>query len=174
VFRSATTIAAAMALLAASQAHAAAATTCMTQVEVRGMVAYVMPSAMGALIERCRPALKSNAAMLTRGPQLVSELQAGQSAAFPMARQTFAKFSGAENKATADLFSTMPESTLKPIIESALSNELVANVQVNNCADIDRVFGTLQPLPASNFVDLITQVLAIAARDDHKMPICAD
>ena len=174
MFRSATAVAATMALLAAGQAQAAAATTCMTQIEVRGMVAYVMPSAIGALIERCRPALKSDAAMLTRGPQIVSELQAGQSAAFPMARQAFAKFSGADNKATADLFRTMPESTLKPIIESAMSTELVAGVQVKNCADIDRVFGTLQPLPASNFVDLITQVLAIAARDDHKLPICAD
>lgn len=173
MLRSATTVAAAMALLSASQVEAAA-TTCMTQGEVRGMVAYVMHSAMGALIERCRPALKSDAAMLTRGPQIVSELQSGQAAAFPMARQAFAKFSGADNKATADLFTTMPESTLKPIIEGTMSKELVANVQVENCADIDRVFGTLQPLPASNFVDLITQVLAIAARDDHKLPICAD
>ena len=172
MFRSATAIAAAVALLTASQAQAAAS-ACMTQGEVHGMVAYVMPSAMGALIERCRPALKSDAAMLTRGPLLVSELQAGQSAAFPMARQAFAKFSATDSKDTSDLFLSMPESMLKPIIEQAMSQELVGKVQVKNCADIDRVFKTLQPLPSGNFVDLITQVLAIAARDDHKLPICA-
>ena len=175
MFRSATGIAAAMALLSASQAEAAApAPACMTQPELRGMVAYILPSTMGALIERCRPGLSSSAAMLTGGPRLVSELQAGQTAAFPMARQAFSKFSGSGDKAASDLFMTMPEGMLKPIIEEAMTKELVSNIKVADCRDIDRVFATLQPLPASNFVELFTQVFTIAARNDRKMPVCAD
>ncbi|MFM5893421.1 MAG: hypothetical protein ACKOQM_03195 [Novosphingobium sp.] len=172
MFRSATAIAAAMALLSASQASAAA-TTCMTQPELRGMVSYVLPSVMGAVIERCRPSLPSNAAMLTRGSQLVGELQAGQSAAFPMARQAFSKFSGSDGKTGADLFNSMPEEALKPIIESMMAQELTKDVKTKDCADIDRVFATLQPLPARNFVELVTQVLTIAGRDNQKMSVCA-
>lgn len=173
MFRSATSVAAAMALLTASQASAADK-TCITQPELRGMVSYVLPSVMDAVIERCRPALPSNAAMLTRGSQLVGELQAGQSAAFPMARQAFAKFSGSDGKAGADLFNAMPEETLKPVIEGLVSQELTKDVKTKDCADIDRIFTTLQPLPAKNFVDLFTQVLAIAGRENQKMSICAD
>lgn len=166
--------AAALALLSTGQlAQAAAAKPCMSQAELRGMVAYVLPSVMSSVVERCRASLPAGSAMLTRGTQVVSELEAGQSAAFPMARQAFAKFSDDGNKDGADLFLSMPESTLKPIIEGAITQELTASVKVKDCPDIDRVFGTLQPLPASNFVDLVTQIMTIAARDDKKMSVCA-
>lgn len=173
MFRSTTAFAAAMALLSASQANAAAQ-TCITQPELRGMVSYVLPSVMGAVIEKCRATLPSNAAMLTRGSQLLGELQTGQSAAFPMARQAFAKFSGSDGKAGADLFNAMPEEALKPVIENIVSQELTKDVKIKDCPDIDRVFATLQPLPARNFVELFTQVLVIAGRDNQKMSVCAD
>ena len=166
--------AAALALLSTGQlAQAATAKPCISQPELRGMVAYIMPSVMSSVIERCRASLPAGSAMLTRGTQVVTELQAGQSAAFPMARQAFAKFSDDGNKDGADLFQSMPEDTLKPIIESAITKELTASVTVKDCPDIDRVFGTLQPLPASNFVDLITQVMTIATRDNKQMSVCA-
>ena len=44
---------------------------------------------------------------------------------------------------------------------------------MKDCADIDRVFGTLTPLPASNFVDFVTEVFTIAARNDKTMAICS-
>ena len=173
--RTAFRLTAALALLATSQLSAAMpapAQPCMTPAELRGMVAYVVPSAMTTLIERCRPGLPAGASLLGRGGQLVAEFEAGRAAAFPLARRAFAKFSDTGDKNTTAIMLTMPEETLRPIVDDALSSKLVGAIAVKNCADIDRIFATLEPLPASNFIDLFTQVVTIGARDDKKMSVC--
>ena len=110
--------------------------------------------------------------MLVRGAQLAVELESGRAAAFPLARRAFAKFSDTGDKNTTAIMLTMPEETLRPIVDDALSSKLVGAIAVKNCADIDRIFATLEPLPASNFIDLFTQVVTIGARDDKKMSVC--
>ena len=173
--RTAFRLTAALALLATSQLSAgtpAPGQPCMTPAELRGMVAYVVPSAMTTLIERCRPGLPAGASLLGRGGQLVAEFEAGRAAAFPLARRAFAKFSDTGDKNTTAIMLTMPEETLRPIVDDALSSKLVGAIAVKNCADIDRIFATLEPLPASNFIDLFTQVVTIGARDDKKMSVC--
>ena len=75
--RTACRLAATLALLSTSQLQAAAPThPCITPAELRGMVAYVLPSAMTTLIERCRPGLPAGASLLGRGGQLVAEFEA--------------------------------------------------------------------------------------------------
>ena len=173
--RTAFRLAATLALLSTSQLSAAApapARACMTPAELRGMVAYVLPSAMTTLIERCRPGLPAGASLLGRGGQLVAEFEAGRAAAFPLARRAFAKFSDVGDKNTTAIMLTMPDETLRPIVDETLSNKLVGSIAVKDCADIDRIFATLEPLPASNFIDLFTQVVTIGARDDKKMSVC--
>ena len=136
------------------------------------MVAYVLPSAMTTLIERCRPGLPAGASLLGRGGQLVAEFEAGRAAAFPLARRAFAKFSDVGDKHTTAIMLTMPEETLRPLVDDTLSTKLVGSIAVKDCADINRIFATLEPLPASNFIDLFTQVVMIGARDDKKMSVC--
>ena len=169
-------IAATLALLSTSQLQAAApapAKPCMTQVELRGMVAYVMPSAMSTLIDRCKSALPAGASLLTRGAQLVTEFEGGRIAAFPMARQAFAKFSDSGDKNATAIMLIVPEETLRPIVDDTVTQKLIGSITAKDCPDIDRVFATLEPLPASNFIDLVTQVVAIGARDDKQMSVCA-
>lgn len=173
--RTAFRLAASLALLSTSQLQAAApapAKSCMTAAELHGMVAYVLPSAMSTLVERCRPALPAGASLLGRGGQLLAEFEAGRGAAFPLARQAFAKFSDTGDKNTTAIVLTMPEETLRPIVDDALATKLVGSIAVKDCADIDRIFTTLEPLPASNFIDMITQIVTIGARDDRKMSVC--
>ena len=173
--RTAFRLAAALALLSTSQLSAATpapAHPCMTPAELRGMVAYVLPSAMTTLIERCRPGLPAGASLLGRGGQLVAEFEAGRAAAFPLARRAFAKFSDVGDKHTTAIMLTMPEETLRPLVDDTLSTKLVGSIAVKDCADINRIFATLEPLPASNFIDLFTQVVTIGARDDKKMSVC--
>lgn len=165
--------AAALAMISTGQMAQAQAKSCMTQAELHGMVAYVLPSAMTAVVERCRASLPAGSAMLTRGPELTRELEAGQSAAFPLARRAFAKFSDKGDDSGAAMMMLMPEAAFRPIIEGALSQQLTSSIKVKDCPDIDRVFGTLRPLPASNFVDLFTQVITITARDDKQLSVCA-
>lgn len=162
-------LAAGIALLSATQAQAAEK-ACLTRPELRGMISYVMPSLMGAVVDKCRPALAASAPLIVRGSQLRDEYRAGQSAAFPMARQAFAKFSGDDKG--SETFQAMPESVLKPLIETIAAKQLTDEIKASNCADIDRVFATLQPLPSGNFVDLLAEVVAIGSRGNPRMQVC--
>ena len=165
--------AAALALLSTSQLQAAAPVKpCMTQTELRGMVAYVMPSAMATLIGRCQPVLPAGASMLVRGAQLAAELESGRAAAFPLARRAFAKFSDTGDKMTGAMMQALPEAALRPLIDDTISRELTGSIKVNDCPDIDRIFAALAPLPAINFVDLFTQAIAIGTRDNKDMSVC--
>lgn len=174
--RTAFRLAASLALLSTSQLQAAPSATprpCMTPAELRGTVAYVMPLVMTTLIERCKPALPARVSLLTHGAQLVSAFEAGRSANFPLARKAFAKFSDAGDKNSAAIMLVMPEAVLRPLLDEMIAKDLTESIKVRDCPDIDRVFATLEPLPASNVIDLITQVVTIATRNDKKMSVCA-
>ena len=174
--RTAFRLAATLALLSTGQLSAAKpapARACLTPGELRAMVAYVMPSAMSTLIDRCRPGLPVGASLLGRGGQLVTEFEDGRVAAFPLARAAFAKFSDNGDKNTTAIMLTMPDETFRPIMDEILSKKLGGSISVKDCADIDRVFATLAPLPAGNFIDLLAQVVTIGAREDKEMTVCS-
>ncbi len=168
--------AAALALVSTSQLQAAGPAPvkpCMTQPELRAMVAYVMPSAMATLIGHCKPALPAGASLLSHGAQLVITFEGSRAANFPLARQAFAKFSETGDKNNTAIILALPEAVLRPIIDETVTKELTGSIKVQDCTNIDRVFATLEPLPASNLIDLVTQVMTITARDDKQMSVCA-
>lgn len=174
--RNAFRIAGALAMVSAAQLQAtpsAPAKPCLTQSEVRAMVTYALPSIVTSMVARCQAELPSGAVMLKRGPNLASELDSGRAAAFPLARQGFAKFTDRGNKLVTGLLLSMPETQMRPIMEAAVEQELLSSLKARDCADIDRVFAALQPLPANNYVELFSQVIAIATRDDKDLTICA-
>ena len=168
-------LAGALALLAAGPLQAATplAKPCVTQLELRGMVAYMLPSVARLVVTRCKAALPAGAVLLTSGPTVAAALDSGRLAAYPMARRGFVKFSDEGNALVTGLMLRMPEAQMRPIMEATVQQELMGSFKTTSCADIDRVFATLQPLPAENFVDLLTQVLVIAGRDDKNFSVCA-
>lgn len=168
-------IAATMALASTTQVLAAvpaAQKPCMTQAELHGMVAYAMPSLMALVVDRCKAALPGSAVMLTRGPQLIGQLEAGRSAAYPMARAAFLKFADQGDTGALQMMQNLPETAFRPIMDGIITEKLGSSINVKNCADIDHVYGTLTPLPAANFIDFVTQIVTISAREDKKMAIC--
>lgn len=169
------TLASALALSALalpSAAQAAVAASCMTKPELRGMVAYMLPFVVDSVVEKCSATVPGDSFMVTRAPELSRELVKGQPAAWPMAKRAFMKFGGDADKNTAAMMDAMPESAMRPLVESVLTQEFAGMVKTKDCKDIDAVLGTLAPLPATSFVDLITEVVVIGARNDREMKIC--
>lgn len=168
------TLAGALALAAMTVPSMAQAATvsCMTKPELRGMVAYMLPFVVDSAIEKCSGSVPSDSFMATRAPELSKELTKGQPAAWPMAKRAFMKFSGDSSKDTAAMMDAMPETAMRPLLESVLTQEFTSKIKTKDCKDIDAVLGTLAPLPASSFVDLITEVVVIGARNDREMKIC--
>jgi hypothetical protein len=66
----------------------------------------------------------------------------------------------------------MPDEVIRPFIEAALTAELAPKVKGENCADIDRLTATLEPLPAANVVDMFAEILNLVAREDKKLSSC--
>ena len=76
------------------------------------------------------------------------------------------------DKAAATLQS-MPEEIVRPMLEDKMADSFVASIKAKDCKDIDRVLGTLAPLPAANMVDFITEVVAMAGRGKKDLHVCA-
>jgi hypothetical protein len=167
LFRSA----AVLAFAASAQLSAAQAKQCLNEGDVRGLVAYALPSVAETVIERCASRLPANAYLNTRGPRLVSDLRSGQSAAWPAAREAMIKISGdAEN---AEMFRAMPEAMVGPMMEGMIADKFSNELKPESCKDINRVLTTMTPMPAANIVDMLTAVVMIGGRKDKKLQTCA-
>lgn len=162
----------ALAALALPSAAQAATAQCMTKPELRGMVAYMLPFVVDSVIEKCSANLASNSFISIRAPELSKELGKEQPANWPMAKRAFMKFSGDADKGTAALMDAMPEAAMRPLLESVLTQEFTAKIKTKDCKDVDAVLGTLAPLPATGFVNLIAEVIVIGAREDKEIKVC--
>lgn len=167
--------AAALALLSAAElpaAQTAASASCMNRQELRGLMGYMMPSVVSLMIVRCKPSLTADAYLNARGPQLVAQLEAGRQASWPMAKQAFTKLAGADPQA-GKMLDVMPESMLRPVLEDKLADKIVSGIKAKDCTDIDRIMGTLAPLPAANLVDFATELAIMGSRDKKDLNVCA-
>lgn len=160
------------ALTLPSAAQAATASQCMTKPELHGMVAYMLPFVVNSMVEKCSPTLPRDSFVASRAPQLSKELTKGQAAAWPMAKQAFLKFGNEADKDTRAMMDAMPKSAMRPLVKSVMVQEFGGMIKTKDCKDIDAILGTLVPLPATGFVDLLTEVVVIGARDDKEMKIC--
>jgi hypothetical protein len=161
-------------MAAQTQAAEAGAKQCLTRPELRGMVAYFLPTVLQSTIDKCTQRLAADSYMLARAPQLVTTLEAGRAESWPMAKRAFIKIGGNDSKDTAKVFSSLPEEAIRPIVEAVISEKLGGAIKPENCGDINRIMTPLEPLPAGNMIDMVTEVMFVAARKDKSMPTCAE
>lgn len=160
-----------LALFSSAQVSAAPAAQCLTEPDVHGLVAYMLPSLTEKVIERCASRLPADSYLNARGGGLVSQLRKGQSAAWPSARDAMVKMAGKDD-GSSEMFRSMPESVVGPIMESTLTDKVGDDLKPQNCRDIDRVLSTMAPMPTANLVELVTAIAMIAGRDGKKFQTC--
>lgn len=170
--------AAVLALVSSAQLQAAEAQaqsqTCLSRPELRGLVSYFLPTVLKSAIDTCTSRLTKDSYMVARAPQLLDALEADRSGSWPMAKAAFVKIGGDSDEATGNLFASLPEEAVRPLIEAVIADKLGSAIKPESCGDIDRVMTPLEPLPAANLVDLLSETLAIAGRNDKKMRVCQD
>ena len=155
----------------AAQAQAQTARSCISREEMRGLVAYLLPTLLDSTISTCKEHLPGDSYLIARAPTLLSRLNEGKDKAWPQAKAGFMKFGGTRASETK-LLNAMPDEVIRPFIEAALTAELAPKVKGENCADIDRLTATLEPLPAANVVDMFAEILNLVAREDKKLSSC--
>lgn len=164
--------AAVLALISSGQAQAATTANCITRPEMQGLVAYFLPSVLNSTITSCGAALPAQSYLVAKGPALVAQLEAGKDSAWPAAKAAFMKMSGEGQGKDNALLQKLPDEALRPLIESIIETELLPSIKPGTCQDIDRVAATLEPLPATNTVTMVAELLSIGARKDGKFSSC--
>jgi len=160
-----------VALIPLQAAQAQDSKACITRAEMRGLVAYFLPTVLDSTISTCKAHLPANSYLSAGAPLLLDRLNAGKEQAWPQAKAAFMKFGGGKAEETK-VFDKMPDDVIRPFIEAAITAEVAPKVKAENCADIDRLTATLEPLPAGNLVDMFAEILNLVAREDKKMSSC--
>lgn len=169
--------AAALALVASMQAqtaHAQQAQSCLTRPEMRGLIAYFLPTVLQSAIATCRPRLDPDSYLLSGTPRLLDALEAGRSNAWPMAKQAVLKIGDERSDGAGRMLAKLPEEAIGPMVGALITEELSSEIKAENCGDIDRVMAPLDPLPTANLIDMATEVMVIAGRDGKKIRACRE
>lgn len=162
-------MAGALALVLASTAQAAPAPVCVTQEELRGLVAFVMPEIADRAIKKCSSSVKPEGFFNSRGGQLVERLSAGKEAAWPMAARAFRKMGGEFKGKSRSLLS---DATVRALVENELVSKAIAEMPLTMCRDIESIVAPLDPLPAENMVEFISAIFGVAGRSGSGVKAC--
>ena len=162
-----------LALLSATSVQAAQASKpCMTRDEVHGMVAYFSPSLLQSAMDKCAPQLGQEAYLASRGPAYVAQLREGQASSWPAASKAFAKLGGGKDAEGIALFASLPEEAVRPMVEAIIAQKLAPEIKPRMCSDIDRILATIEPLPARNLIDFVTEIIVLAGKEDKDINVC--
>lgn len=142
----------------------AAEPVCLTPREVTALSTYALPSAIGGVTRNCAATLPASAWLPQNGAALAQRYSSGKAQAWPAARAAFLKMSTATNPEAAQLFAALPDESLMPLADAALSGIVAAKVKPETCPAIDRALSLLAPLPAENTAELIALAVGIGAR----------
>lgn len=150
--------------LAAPQVAQAADPVCLTPREVTALSTYALPSAIGGVTRNCAASLPADAWLPRNGAALAQRYGEGKARAWPDAKAAFLKMSAATNPEATLLFTSLPDDSLQPLADAALSGIVAGKIKPESCPAIDRALSLLAPLPAENTAELIALAVGIGAK----------
>lgn len=130
------------ALAAASAAQAQDGRACITESEVASLMIYAVPSAVTGIKTACGPRLAPNGFLATHGDAFAARYGTLQDARWPEAKSGFLKFGRrGPAKEVADnlaMLASLPDTTIRPIVDAVISGKIAQSVAVNDCGKIER------------------------------------
>lgn len=143
---------------------AAAEPPCLTAREFTDLSHYALPSIITGTTQRCSAALPADAYLKRNGSALAARYAAGKPAAWPGAKQAFMKLSGGVNSEAAGLFQTLPDESLRPMVDALVEGMIGQQVKPDSCVTIDRAVRLLSPLPPQHTAELIALAAGLGSR----------
>jgi hypothetical protein len=160
----------ALALTALATATAAQAQqqTCIAAADLGDSVLYAMPIAYDAVSTTCSRQLKRDGFMATGGEAFIAKFRARQDSAWPGAFRmikTFMAQEGGEASGNdvdmAAMIAALPEDSLRPFVDGMVGQMIAGEIKPENCGKIERAIELLDPLPAENYVGLVTFIIEL-------------
>jgi hypothetical protein len=167
--RSAIAIAASLSLVSVTTAQAAPAVICVTDQEMHGLVAFVLPDVLKKLSDNCATYLPPSSYFSTGLPKLLTGLNEGKDPAWPMAKAAFFKLGGPEK--TNDM-AKLSDRALRPLVDELVSQKLTMTVSAPLCGEANDIAESLSPLSATQTVHTVATLFNAFLRSDKKLGSC--
>lgn len=136
---------------------------CLKPAEFAALSAYALPSAIRGAGLRCDPVLGKDAFLPGNGTKLAARYDAAKSAAWPVAKAAFLKSGIIGDPDAAQMFRTMPDSTLQPLVDTMITGMVQQKLPTDRCAAVDRLLALLSPLPAQSTGEAIAIAIGLGA-----------
>lgn len=156
-----------IAALAPGMAAAQQNPPCLTAKEFTAVSTFALPGLIRGLAQRCQPALPQDAFLRSQSERLAQRYAAGRDQAWPEAKAAFLKVGGGLDPQAATLFKAMPDESLKPFVESAVSTLVAQQMPTDRCSAVDRLVMLLSPLPPASIAEAIGLAAGLGARSDE-------
>lgn len=133
-------------------------------------VRYLMPQLLEIIQGKCAPSLETDGYLATNGDTLLERFSDGADENWPEARDVFLSLAmkGGSQGEEFDALAELPDEALRPIFDAMFPLELSKKLNTRDCASIERVLETLDPLPADNLAQFIGVVFELALKDSGK------
>lgn len=138
--------------------------------QITAGVRYFMPQMIEVIQDKCAGSLETEGYLAQNGDALLAKFSEGAEDKWPDARKLFIAFGkegGAESGSMAVL-NEIPDEALRPLIDAVLPMEMGKRIKPRDCASVERVMRTLDPLPAENFAEFVGVVFELALKDRGK------
>lgn len=158
---------AAAAALAGLSTQAAAQPACLTSAEAETVIQAMLPSLIENVSERCAVYLPANSAVVARADALSQRYApAADAARAGAAALTMRMLDGGDTPFLVD--DESGGELMIGLFEMGISVAMADLLDAESCLTANRIFETLEPLPARNFAGLLTLLIEIGSRDEDE------
>jgi hypothetical protein len=149
---------------------------CLSAAEFTAVSTFTLPGVIRGAAQRCSAVLPPKAFLRSQSESLAQRYSKGRDQAWPEAKAAFIKVGGGMDPQAAGLLKGMPDETLKPFVESAVSTMVGQQLPVDRCSAVDRLVMLLSPLPAASTAEVIGLAAGLGAKSGQarvgKLAIC--
>lgn len=155
-------------LVAAPGVAQAAQAPCLSADEFSAVTVYTLPAMVRGAAQRCDEVLPPRAFLRTSGEQLAQRYAKGRDRQWPQARRAVIKAGDAFDPQAGPLLNTVPEATLKPMVDDLVIAMVDQRLPPSRCQAVDRLLMLLSPLPPTVAAETIALTTGIAARSGEQ------
>lgn len=159
-----------------AQAAEAAVQQCVTPAEAGGLILALAPDAFRTVGKTCAAVLPPSALIRQTSGPFIGKYQAESDRSWPLAQAAIVKLAGPRDG--RDIGQLGPDA-VRQVITAMLMAKLGTAIKEKDCALVERIVASLEPLPPHNLADLLVTIIQAADADKvrkggkSQLPICA-
>lgn len=167
--------AAALAAMTVQSAAAQAQQPCITEDEVSAMAIYSVPNLVEGVRVRCGAALSPRGFLNQPNSPIKARYAALQARAWPQAKAGMvkliaAKSGSSQNAQNLAMIGTLPDNSVRPLVDALIVQEVAGKVDVRQCGRIERIVELAAPIDPATAGNVLGAVIGLV--NPKEIPMC--